>query len=325
MMYRLCKCLLCFLIFSTTAAAQVVPDTTLFHKFYKIGQTGEIFIPLGEIAFADTIVAYYPGNPQAHKPFNNIHNSLGEPDFTTYRTKTPKYTSIGCGGSITFKFTDNGFIDIEGDDLVFFEIGPSIEPFRLEISKDGTHWLQLGHVSGGKSTVDIGQFLLPSAKREVFYYIRITDLKRFCRGPTPGSDIDAVGAIGAVIKLSIDTKVLFDTAKYFLREEAINSLKKLERQLREIPKAELVIKGYTDSDGGYAYNMTLAKNRAKSVRDYLKKHLKTVGEYTFSTESFGETHPVRENTTPQNKQQNRRVEIIVFPSKEFYTPPENHD
>lgn len=308
---------------SISGFAQIKPDTTLLRKFYKLGEKGEIFIPLGKIAFADTVVSFKPGKPSARAPFNQPKKSLGEPDFTTYRTNDPKYVSIGCGGVLTLKFTDNGFIDIDGPDLVFFEVGPSIEPFRLEISTDGKKWYMLGHVSGGKSTVDISRFIRPTEKQRVYYYIRMTDLKHVCDGPTPGSDIDAVGAIGAVIKLSLDAKVLFDTDKFFLRNKAIKSLEKLERQVQEIPKAKIVINGYTDGDGGFDYNMRLGKNRAISVKNYLKKHLKSHGEYTFHTKSYGKTKPIRENTTPDGKQQNRRVEVIVFPDKDFYKAPKN--
>lgn len=313
--------ILCCLI-GLSAFAQIKPDTTLFQKFYKIGEDQEIFIPLGKMAFADTVIAFNPGNPKAQKPFRDAQNSLGEPDFTTYRTNDPKYVSIGCGGSLTVKFIDNGFIDIEGPDLYFFEIGPSVEPFRLEISEDGEKWMNLGHVSGGTSSVDIGRFVNQKGPRRIYYYVRITDLKHFCGGPTPGSDIDAIGAIGAVIKLSLEAKLLFDTDKFFLRDRSKESLEKLERQMSEIPKAKFIIKGYTDSDGTDGYNMVLGKNRAKTVRNYLKKHLKKHGDYSYKIKSYGKTNPVSENSTEDGKQKNRRVEIIVIPDKDFYKIPE---
>lgn len=296
--------------------------STDFRRFYKIGDHQQVFIPLGKIAFADSVIHFNPGNPAAHKPFNKPENSLGEPDFTTYRTDSPKYVSIGCHGSLTVKFTDNGFIDIPGPDLVFFEVGPSIEPFRLEISTDGHKWYKLGNVSGGKSHVDIAQFIHPTSTRQIYYYIRITDLKHFCKGPTPGSDIDAIGAIGAVIKLSLDAAVLFDTDKYSLRQTAKDRLLSLAQKATHIPKAEFIIKGYTDSDGSNEYNIKLGKNRATSVADYLKKLLNGLGDYTYTIETYGENQPISDNSTPEGKQQNRRVEIIVIPSEEFYKSPQ---
>lgn len=313
--------LCCLLITQLCLGQDPLPDST-FQQFYKIGKHQQVFIPLGKIAFADTAIHFNPGNPSAHPPFNSPENSLGEPDFTTYRTNTPKYVSIGCNGSLTVKFTDNGFIDVPGPDLVFFEIGPSIEPFRLEISTDGIKWYKLGNVTGGKSHVDIGEFIRQTPNRKIYYYVRITDLKHFCKGPTPGSDIDAIGAIGAVIKLSLDAAVLFDTDQYSLRESAKQTLLSLAQKVTHIPQAEFIIKGYTDSDGSENYNLRLGENRATSVRHYLAKILEGLGNYSYITETHGELSPISTNATTEGKQKNRRVEIIVIPSEDFYAPPQ---
>ena len=311
-----------FLLIQVSAFAQIKPDTTLFQKFYKFEDRDEVFVPLGKIAFADTVVEFKRGNPPAKEPFNNPDNGLGEPDFTTYNTKEPKYVSIGCGGQYTIKFKEVGFIDIEGPDLVFFEVGPSIEPFKVEISTDGKKWLQLGRqVNGGQTTVDIGRFVRKTDPPQIFHYIRITDLKRYCGGPTPGADIDAIGAIGAVIKLSLDAKVLFDYDKFSIRKSAQKPLDKLIRQLQEIPTAKIQIHGHTDGDGSEEYNRVLGQNRAESVRNYLQDNLQNTGDFTYEIESFGKDKPVKDNETDEGKQQNRRVEIIVFPDKDFYKPP----
>lgn len=302
--------------------AQIQPDTTLFQKFYKFEGRDEVFIPLGKIAFADTVTQFNRGNPPAKPPFNQLENGLGEPDFTTYATKNPKYVSLGCGGQYTIKFKEVGFIDIDGPDLVFFEVGPSIEPFKVEISTDGKKWLQLGKmVNGGQTTVDIGRFVRKTDPPKIFHYIRLTDLKRYCGGPTPGADIDAIGAIGAVIKLSLDARVLFDFDKYDIRKDAHKPLNKLVRQLQEIPKAKIEIKGHTDAIGSSTYNMALGLNRANSVKNYLDKKLNGKGDFTYVTTSFGKSKPVSENNDEAGMQQNRRVEIIVFPDKDFYKPP----
>lgn len=311
---------LCFIYVSSFA--QLKPDTTLFQKFYKFDGRDEIFIPLGKIAFADTVVSYNRGKPPARPPFNDLAQGLGEPDFTTYATKKPKYVSLGCGGQYTIKFKEVGFIDIDGPDLVFFEVGPSIEPFKVEISTDGKKWLQLGRmVNGGQTTVDIGKFVRKTDPPQIFHYIRLTDLKRYCGGPTPGADIDAIGAIGAVIKLSLDARVLFDFDHFEIREDAQKPLNKLVRFLKEIPKAKIEIKGHTDAIGSSEYNMALGLNRANSVKQYLQKHLKNIGDFTYQTQSFGKNKPATTNSSEEGMQKNRRVEIIVFPDKDFYKPP----
>src|SRR5699024_6837642 len=294
-----------FLFFQISVFAQIKPDTTLFQKFYKFEDRDEVFIPFGKIAFADSVVEFKRGNPPAKEPFNNPDNGLGEPDFTTYATDDPKYVSIGCGGQYTIKFKEVGFIDIEGSDLVFFEVGPSIEPFRVEISTDGKKWLQLGReVNGGQTTVDIGRFVRKTDPPQIFHYIRITYLKRFCGGVTPGADIDAIGAIGAVIKLSLDAKVLFDYDDFSIRESAQKPLDKLVRQLQEIPKAKIQIHGHTDGDGSAEYNQVLGQNRAESVRNYIQTNLNGTGDFTYDIESFGKSKPIKDNQTKEGMQQN---------------------
>jgi|SRR5690625_1881554 len=314
--------LLLFLIVQFSAQAQIKPDTTLFQKFYKSGDNKEIYVPLGRIAFADSVVEFKRGNPAAREPFDDEKNGLGEPDFTTYITKEPKYVSIGCGGQYTVKFKKVGFIDIEGPDLVFFEVGPTIEPFKVEISTDGKKWLQMGaQVDGGQATLDIGRFVRQTDPPTIYHYIRLTDLKRSCGGPTPGADIDAIGAIGAVIKLSLDAKVLFDYDQFSIRDQAKEALDELIGYLKEIPKAEIQIHGHTDADGSHEYNLALGQNRAESVRNYIQSNLLVQGDFIFTLKSFGKTKPVKDNKTSEGMQQNRRVEIIVFPDKDFYKPP----
>src|SRR5699024_5914375 len=192
---------ICFASFWVYSQETTAP---IYHKTYTSSDEKSIFVPFGKTAFPDSVVSFKPGNPAAQPPFDDPLKSLGEPDFTTYRTNDPKYVSIGCGGSLTLMFKNAGFIDIEGPDLVFFEIGPSIEPFRLEISPDGKKWYKLGNVSGGTSFVDISKFIRPTTPPRVYQYIRITDLLHFCDGPTPGSDIDAVAALGTVLKYTIN-------------------------------------------------------------------------------------------------------------------------
>lgn len=306
-----------FLFLSLGLSAQ--PADNNYQKYYQTQGETDLFIPLGKTAFADSIVAFNPGDPSAEKRYRNPEQSLGEPEFTRYRSLRPRFVSIGCGGVLTIKFNEIGFTDIEGPDLVFYEVGPEKEPFQVDISIDGRNWLDLGKVEGGRSTVDLSDFLKPNEKKQVYYFIRLTDLKSSCGGPTPGADIDAIGAIGAVIRHELKGKALFETDEFSLNKKAHESLDILLKRLKGIPKkAQIHILGHTDSDGSTAYNMQLGLNRANAVRQYIEEQ--TTDDYTFSIESYGKSKPVHENTTEEGKQENRRVEIIVFPDKAFYKP-----
>ena len=153
-------------------------------------------------------------------------------------------------------------------------------------------------------------------------YIKLKDLGSFCDGPTAGADIDAIGTIGGVLKVNIDANLLFDVDKYQLRDKALSTLDNFLIGLEKIPEAEVIIEGHTDAQASHSYNQKLGLNRAKSVKKYLLQHLKEKAKnYDFQVKSLGETQPVASNSTPSGRQKNRRVEIIVIPSEDFYKQP----
>lgn len=289
-----------------------------FGQFYRDSKSNIIYMPLGEISFADSIVSYSPGLPPPAEAFGQPEKALYEPDYTSYLS--PEYVSLGCGGVLVLQFQDNGFVDMPGDDLYFFEVGPSVEPFDVEISSDGKKWKKVGPVDGGTTSIDIRS--ADKGLKEIYYYIRLTDLKSFCPGNTPGSDIDAVGTVSGVFRISLNTNVLFDSDEYVLKEEALVNLEELAGDIVKIGDADILIEGHTDSDASDQYNITLSENRTTSVMNKLNSLLKGKGEFWFMTKSYGESRPIATNNTPEGKQKNRRVEIVVIPDEKFYTVPE---
>lgn len=74
------------------------------------------------------------------------------------------------------------------------------------------------------------------------------------------------------------------------------------------PQIELVIEGYTDSRGSRLRNIFLSLERADAVRDMLVK--RGVDESRLLTRGMGPVDPVADNTTPDGRAQNRRIEIV---------------
>jgi len=103
--------------------------------------------------------------------------------------------------------------------------------------------------------------------------------------------------------------VLFDTGKYNLRMPAQLGLAKLSGIVLSHPGLKLAVEGYTDTTGTAAFNQTLSEQRANAVRDYLIQQGLDAGSIT--AQGFGPSDPVASNDTPQGRQQNRRVEIII--------------
>ncbi len=283
-------------------------------KLYRIDRYESIYLPLGKISFADTLIEYKVGSPPPIQKYRDSVQCLHEPNYKNYQT--PNFLSLGCGGSLTVEFTDNGFMNLPGDDLYLFEVGPSKEPAKVEISQNGIDWIYAGKIAGGKSSLDLTKEGIDD--ETVFYFLRITDLKDLCKSKSAGADIDAIGAINSVIKLTINADVLFDVAKYELKENAKQGLDSLWKTIQKVNKATILVEGHTDSEGDEASNMTLSENRCISVKDRL---IEIFGEnplYEFEIKPYGESKPRVPNDTEDNKQRNRRVEITVLPPKDYY-------
>jgi OmpA-OmpF porin, OOP family len=275
-------------------------------KDYK-GKKGQIIhFPLGELSFADEVVAFRMGSPGPKPDATDPDSALGPPDRKPAK-RMNKAVTLGCGGVLTLRFVDNALVDVPGADLYVFEVGGDTEPTDVDISIDGKKWIRIGDIAGGTGEMDISGKAKPD---EAYHYVRLTDLRRACGGGYPGADIDAVGAIGAGVQISLDAAVLFDTGKYVLRDEAKGELDRAADAIREHPRARVVVEGHTDNQGSTAANLKLSNDRAGAVRDYLAA---VVPNVQFRTVGYGETRPVASNDTEDGRQKNRRVEIIIFP------------
>jgi len=111
---------------------------------------------------------------------------------------------------------------------------------------------------------------------------------------------------GLVVNMS---DVLFDTGKYTLRPPAREKLAKLAGIVSGHPGLVLAVEGYTDSVGGDEYNQQLSEHRGEGVRDYLVEQGMAAGSVTAT--GFGKAQPVATNDTPEGRQQNRRVELVI--------------
>ncbi len=276
-------------------------------KSYPDGHGGYVYFPSGDISFADEVVSFEKGNPSAGDNDSQPEETLGIPDYD--RTTADNYTTLGCGGVMTLRFIDNVLVDIEGPDLYVFEIGPAIEPTNLAISKDGQEWIEIGKISGGRADIDISPFVKPG---DTFHYVRLTDLKTDCGGAWPGADIDAVGAIGSAIQISLKSSVLFDFDKSTLKPEAAEELHDAALKIKEFSNVRVIIEGHTDNFGTDAYNLDLSMRRAAAVKNYFLFQEAMEG-YEIESRGFGESRPIASNDTEEGRAMNRRVEIIILP------------
>src|SRR5450432_155168 len=126
-------------------------------------------------------------------------------------------------------------------------------------------------------------------------------------------DLAAVAAVkeearGMVITLS--GSVLFVSNKYALLNTAMTKLDQVAEALKaQGSDKRMVVEGHTDSQGSDKINQPLSLNRATAVRDYLVS--RGVPSEKISAVGMGSSKPIADNLTPENRANNRRVEIII--------------
>jgi outer membrane protein OmpA-like peptidoglycan-associated protein len=113
-------------------------------------------------------------------------------------------------------------------------------------------------------------------------------------------------ARGLIVNMS---DVLFDNGSFTLKPGAREKLAKISGILLAHPGLIMQIEGHTDSVGSDEYNQRLSEQRAGSVRDFLGEQGVSLSSIT--AQGFGKTEPVASNDTPEGRQRNRRVEIVV--------------
>ena len=121
--------------------------------------------------------------------------------------------------------------------------------------------------------------------------------------------VPAVPSIEAnSLLITLDSGVLFDVDKYNLRPKAEEILKNLAVILKEANIKSFEVDGHTDSDASDEHNKVLSENRANSVKAFLASQGVNAN---ITTHGYGESKPIASNNTPEGKQKNRRVEIII--------------
>jgi outer membrane protein OmpA-like peptidoglycan-associated protein len=103
--------------------------------------------------------------------------------------------------------------------------------------------------------------------------------------------------------------VLFKTGSFELMPTARERLAKVSGIVLAYPSLHLQVEGHTDSVGSDEYNQTLSEKRAGAVRDYLVQQ--GISADNIESRGFGKTVPIASNDTPEGRQQNRRVELVL--------------
>ncbi len=192
-----------------------------------------------------------------------------------------RLTGITDGRVIRFQWTEDG---------------PQIGSAVMVLTSDGNYlnglWYENGRYQGLWSGTRVTDGRMPK-----------------CQEALASGAKDAIGKsldeVGRVILYGI----YFDYDKATIRPDSEETLNRVLKAIEARPNVKLVIEGHTDAQGSDAYNQMLSDKRARSVMNWLVSH--GIASEQLSAKGFGESRPVADNSKPDGRALNRRVEIAL--------------
>jgi outer membrane protein OmpA-like peptidoglycan-associated protein len=132
----------------------------------------------------------------------------------------------------------------------------------------------------------------------------------------PGAEVERVDdAIVVTFNDEEGGGIHFDTNKYNIDAQSQETLNRLSNILKEFTDTNVLVVGHTDSAGAADYNMTLSKNRAYAVHNYVVNQ--GINSSRLTVNWFGEEQPISDNTTAAGRAKNRRVNIVILPNEKM--------
>lgn len=119
------------------------------------------------------------------------------------------------------------------------------------------------------------------------------------------------------VLLNLNGAILFDSGKSEVKSEAYPLVEKVGKILDSYQNNMIEIEGHTDNvpihSSKYEDNNVLSMYRALYVADYLRE-VTNIDESYIKSSGRGDYVPIADNSTPEGRARNRRVEIKVYNS-----------
>jgi OmpA-OmpF porin, OOP family len=115
-------------------------------------------------------------------------------------------------------------------------------------------------------------------------------------------------------EIKILERIEFDTGKATIRPESDGVLQAVLKIMKEHPEINQVrVEGHTDNRGAKGLNLTLSRNRAAAVVQWLVAQ--GIEKKRLTSQGLGQTKPIDTNDTDAGRQNNRRVEFHIVENK----------
>lgn len=135
----------------------------------------------------------------------------------------------------------------------------------------------------------------------------------------PASEVASVQGETNPLKISIVANLLFESGDDQITTTGREVLQQIKEVLKQVTDKQIHVEGHTDNKPIKPYlrarfptNWELSTARATSVVRYLIAE-DGLDPAMLSAAGYGDTRPVASNENEEGRQQNRRIEIVLYP------------
>jgi outer membrane protein OmpA-like peptidoglycan-associated protein len=250
---------------------------------------------------ADQIKAYDIALRKAAEISAKVYNDqTGEYWYKYFKGVTDKNTGVQLGGSAVFNLEDN---------LRYFGISSgynnnmraTYETFARICTEQYPAMFKENPIPAYKDAVDVSYITGAQARLN----------SEGVSGAT-GETVDYAAASRGEVVGREAVYINFATGSDVILPDGLRELGKLKDALAVNQSLALQLDGYTDNAGSDTVNIPLSERRAAAVKAYLQRMApRTFPESRFrGVAGHGSQNPIADNTTPNGKAKNRRVEVL---------------
>ncbi len=185
---------------------------------------------------------------------------------------------------------------------------------------------------------------LETAKRELEKQVERERLAREARIARMKSTYDAlVGKLEEEIKrgeitiselqgrltVNMVERILFDSGSADIKPEGLKVLARVGDILKNVQDKDILVEGHTDNvpisarlRDRFPSNWELSTARAANVVHFLQDRVGIPGS-RLAIVGYGEHRPIADNDTPEGREQNRRIQIVLVPPQAPLVKPGN--
>lgn len=194
------------------------------------------------------------------------------------------------------------------------ELGGNLDQVREELGERSTQ-LASTKTQLAATTAEVEQLrrLRAQAEAEKAQFKALTE--RF-QSMIDAGQLEVVRRDGRMM-LKLPDDILFPSGSKRLKTEGVEALENVAEVLKEVGSdREFLIAGHTDNvpvkrGGRFKNNWELSTARATTVVNLMVA--KGVPPEQLAAAGYGEFDPIADNSTPEGRQKNRRLEIILMP------------